>query len=125
MTETEWAEGVSVDERQAERCYWRRLAGFTLGAALVVYLLLALVSKVYAAAIFGLENNGVTVTLYTEDCQLKTVSNLPYRATWVEGGKTFEGCWGARPEAGVVLGFFDDGSIAMMPIQAFRKLVGA
>lgn len=44
------------------------------------------------------ENNAV-ITLYNEPCDIKDqVTNLPMRATWVEGGKTFKGCFGVRPD---------------------------
>jgi hypothetical protein len=55
---------------------------------------------------------------------LKEVSNLPYKATWVEDGRTYKGCWAANQ--GFVVGFFvDDKSVAVMPMRIFQKVTGA
>jgi hypothetical protein len=87
---------------------------------LTVALILAIVgTAVDAKPIAITSNEGVTITLYDEPCALAAVSNLPQRATWVEGNKRFEGCFGARPDVGGVLAYFDDGSVALIPMRAF------
>jgi len=65
---------------------------------------------------------GITITLYDEPCKLDAVANLPYRATWQEGGKTFEGCFLFFEHAGVIVGYFSDKSVAPMPVQIFKPL---
>lgn len=73
-------------------------------------------------------NNGqVVITIYTEDCTLKNVvTNLPKRATWVEGGKTYEGCAGVQPDAGVAMFYFSgDKTVAVVPLQIFARVIGA
>lgn len=71
------------------------------------------------------QKGGATVVLHDERCRIKTLINLPFRATWVEKDKTFEGCYVPRPEAGMVLFYFDDGSVGYIPFQMLRKAVGA
>jgi hypothetical protein len=67
---------------------------------------------------------GIEITVYTEDCALKNVvSNLPKRATWVEKGKTFEGCAGAT-QFGVLIFYFNDKTVAVVPVEHFAKVVG-
>lgn len=79
-----------------------------------------------AGPMLVLEQQGITITVYSEDCALKNVvSNLPKRATWTEKGKTYEGCAGGQPDAGVVMLYFkEDRSVAVVPMQAFRPLTG-
>lgn len=84
--------------------------------------------KVYAEplAIANVNNGQVVITVYTEDCQLKdVVSNLPKRATWTEGGKTYEGCVGVYPSFGVAGFYFNDKTVAVVPLQAFARVAGA
>ena len=88
-------------------------------------LLLALLlscTTVYAAPVAISEGNGIKVTLFDEPCALTRVVDLPYRATWTEGGKLFEGCYNVVPEAGAVVAYFTDRSIALMPVQIFKPL---
>jgi hypothetical protein len=67
---------------------------------------------------------GIEITVYTEDCALKNVvSNLPKRATWVEKGKTFEGCAGAT-QFGVLIFYFNDKTVAVVPVEHFAKVTG-
>lgn len=66
----------------------------------------------------------VRIVIYDEPCQLTTtVSNLPYRATWNEKGKVYEGCVGSSPEVGVAMFYFlEDKTIAAVPLQMFVKV---
>ena len=67
----------------------------------------------------------VTITLYTDKCELKEVSNLPYKATWQEGAKVFQGCFGINGEAGVVMFYFTDKTVAAAPVGMFKPVTGA
>lgn len=97
-----------------------------LVAILVVVAGLALwAGNVFAEAAFQGQGQGVTITVFNEPCKLDAVTNLPFRATWEENGKVTEGCVAPRPDAGVVVGYFSDKTIALMPIQMFKRLVGA
>ncbi len=72
-------------------------------------------------------NNGqVVITVHTEDCTLKdNVANLPKRATWVEGNKTFEGCVGVSPVGVAMFYFKEDKSVAVVPLEMFQPVTGA
>jgi hypothetical protein len=67
--------------------------------------------------------DGTVITLYSESCALSEVSNLSKRATWQEANKQYEGCWGVSP-FGLVMFYFDDKSVAVVPAEAFRKVTG-
>lgn len=69
------------------------------------------------------ESGGVVVTIYTEPCKLDAVTNLPQRATWVENGKTTEGCAGIHP-AGAVMFYFSDKTVVIHPTRAFVPVTG-
>lgn len=92
---------------------------------LVGLFLAAAISPAFAEAVFQGQGQGVTITVYNEPCKLTDVTNLPYRATWEENGKVTEGCIAPRPDAGVVVGYFADKTVALMPLQMFKKLVSA
>jgi hypothetical protein len=82
-------------------------------------------SAVFSQPIFTMKaQDGPLITLFDEKCGLDGVTNLPYRATWVEKGQTFEGCWMPRPDMGVVVGFFSDKTAVAMPIRGFERVVG-
>ena len=78
----------------------------------------------FAAPQFEASGEGVKVVVHSEKCALKEISNLPYRATWTEKGKTTEGCAGPHP-IGVVLFYFADKTIVVVPMQEFVKVTGA
>ena len=85
------------------------------------------VGAVHAAPIAVSTTPGVTIILTDEPCAFKEVRNLPRRATWTEHGTTFEGCWGAGRVLGndVVLGYFSDQSVVVIPVLYFRAAVEA
>jgi hypothetical protein len=60
--------------------------------------------------------------VYTEDCAVKEVANLPKRATWTEKGKTYEGCAGMSPLGLVMFYFREDRSVAVVPASQFVKV---
>lgn len=117
---TEWFEGRSTDE-QMERCYWRRV-GIVLVLAIIAFLIL-LPLKAHAEPLFQTSDDSVTITLHSEPCAIKAVTNLPRRATWQEKGKVIEGCWQIF---GNVVGFYflDDKTVGVAPAGVFKKVSG-
>lgn len=68
---------------------------------------------------------GVVITLHSEKCAIAEVSNLPYRATWMENGKTYEGCFGVVwPLEMVMFYFLGDRTVAVVPTAMFRAVQG-
>lgn len=67
--------------------------------------------------------DGVVITLHKDKCEMREVSNLPRSATWDEKGKTFKGCWGVS-NLGVVMLYFSDKTVAVVPASAFEKVIG-
>jgi hypothetical protein len=121
--DTSWFEDKAANDPKRSTIFplilWAAIVGIVLGAVLYA-------GKVRADVIFTAEGEGgAIVTLYNEPCRIKTLTNLPYRATWIEKGKTFEGCYVPRTEAGIVLFYFDDGSVGYIPFQMLRKAVSA
>lgn len=81
--------------------------------------LLLLASSAYADT-FTAAIDGATVTVMThEPCALAGVSNLPSRAVWKEGAKSYAGCVGHR--SGILIFYFDDRSVVILPSQIFAK----
>jgi hypothetical protein len=93
--------------------------------AVILIFIFCAPSIVFATPMFATTSEGITITLTDEPCALDAVSNLKYRATWVEKEKTFEGCWAPHREMGVVIAYFDDKTVALIPVQAFQKVIGA
>lgn len=88
-------------------------------------LLLALLlscNTVSAAPVAIAKAEGVTVTLYNEPCAFTKVVALKNRATWEEKGVKYEGCFAVHIEAGAVVAYFSDKSIALFPAQIFAPL---
>jgi hypothetical protein len=119
-----------IDEirpRKDERSFLRKVIA-ALGAVCLVVLLAVAVTwptKAHAGPILKAEAEGIVVTIYEEACQLKEVTNLPKRATWTEKGKTFEGCIGAHPQFPVLMGYFSDKTVVVLPVEMFTRVVGA
>lgn len=126
MNETAWFQDRNLDEEvnKAERRYWRD-AVLKVLAVILFFAGVGAVFKAHAEAVFAGEGQGVKIVVYDEPCKLTEVSNLPYRATWEENGKVTEGCIAPRPDAGVAVGYFADKTVALMPLQMFKRLVGA
>lgn len=92
------------------------IAIFALGMALKS-------SRAVAEPMVAADEGPVRVVIYTEDCALTSVvKNLPKRATWTENGKTFEGCAAVIQQAGLVIFYFDDKTVALMPAQMFQRV---
>ena len=70
--------------------------------------------------------HGVLITVYSEVCTLKAVVvNLPRRVTWTEGDKVYEGCAQYRPDYQLVILYFEDKTIGLIPAAAFKQVTGA
>ena len=66
---------------------------------------------------------GAVITLHTDPCeQASSITNLPFKAVWVEGQTTFQGCYQAVPELSLVVLWFEDRSVVLLPISALRKV---
>ena len=73
---------------------------------------------------FETSQEGVRIVLHDDKCTLKEVANLPRKVVWHENGREIEGCWGARPDAGIVLMYFSaDKTVGIATMSAFRKVV--
>ena len=110
-----------------ERGRIRNLVSWVVGALSLAVLLIAATwpTKAHAIPVAEAAADGAKVTLTDEDCKLKDkVSNLPKRATWQERGKKFEGCYGVHP-GGVVMAYFSDGAVVIIPVQMFTAVSGA
>lgn len=92
--------------------------------ARVGLLLLAFLGSAHAEPMFRAEGDNTVITLHSEACALEAVANLPRRATWLEGGKTIEGCWQNHP-FGLVILYFADKTVVLVPTQAFTQVTGS
>jgi hypothetical protein len=93
----------------------------------IAILLSLCASSAFAAEpVYQVQGGDIKVLLYKEPCALKSsVSNLPYRATWEEKGKKFEGCFGVDAEMGLVITYFSDKSVVVLPLSALVKVRSA
>lgn len=92
--------------------------------------LVAVIATLYvttanAEPVFSASVDGAKVVLHSEKCALAEITNLPFRAQWIEGNKVYEGCWTPpHPQVGVVVAYFADKTAIGVPAQMFRKVVG-
>lgn len=87
----------------------------TLAGVIAAFLLLAVIFPPKARA------DGA-VQLLDEPCRLAAVINLPRRATWTEGGKVFEGCWGRHVQAPhVILTYWEDKTVVPIMVDEVRR----
>lgn len=78
---------------------------------------------VHANPIAEIREGGIIVTLTDEPCVLKEfVTNLPFRSTWTENGKTVEGCAGGM--MGAIVAWYSDKTVAFFPMSAFTRVQG-
>lgn len=92
---------------------------------LVMLLMLSWAHEAKAEPLWVAKKNGLTVTLHSDDCKLKAVSNLKKRATWEQDGKVIEGCYGSLPPLGMVFFYFADLTVLGIPIPFFERVSGA
>jgi len=96
----------------------------TLLTAMLVAGLSAAAPASRAAEPFAMvQNEKAVVTLYREACELRDVSNLKHRATWVEDGKSYEGCFGVFFDHAIGF-YFDDKQVAVIPLEVFVPVKG-
>lgn len=113
------------EDAKHQRAYMRRvILGLLLGAFIGSAVIYSVSSR--AEPRFQVQNEGVRVVLHDEPCQLKEqITNLPYRVVWYEKGKAVEGCWGARPEAGIAMAYFADKTVGIIPLSELTPVRGA
>jgi hypothetical protein len=75
-----------------------------------------------AEPMYEVRTDKAVITIYSEACAMPEVVNLSRRATWVEGAKTYEGCAGIRPDFGLVVFYFSDRTVGVVPISQFVKV---
>ena len=123
-----------IDEirpRKQERASIRQvvMAVYNAIGALCLLFLLALAAtwptNANADPRFQVVADGARIVLHDDKCAVGAVVNLPYKATWEEKGKVFQGCWGARPDAGVVMFYFDDKTVGIIPMQELTAVKAA
>ncbi|HET9663577.1 MAG TPA: hypothetical protein VFP00_05055 [Burkholderiales bacterium] len=100
---------------------------FFLGVVLLVFLLIA--GEARAQPIFFADFESGRVTLTDEPCTLKAVTNAPKRVTWREpNGRLSEGCYGLytlrlpHGKVDIIIGYFDDLTLQVLPLSAFSVL---
>lgn len=86
-------------------------------------LLLLLPLSVWAEPVAVASGNGITITIHTDPCKSEGVKNLPKRATWKEAGGEVEGCYGVAGGQ-IVMMYFDDKTVAVLPVQLFKRVNG-
>lgn len=115
--ETRWFD----DRDEMERCNRRRV---TLWLAVMIGIALAVgVVVAHAEPLFRVSAEGSTVVLHSEDCKLD-VKNLRKRATWTENGVVTEGCYGGHPQWPIVLFYFADKTVVVIPMELFQRVSG-
>lgn len=92
----------------------------------ICWICLALAASIaYAKPLAGVDAEGVRIVFTDEPCALKEVTNLPYAATWTEKGKVTQGCWAFHPQARVVMTYWADRTVAIIPPQALHPFTEA
>lgn len=101
----------------------RNVQGVTRARAALLLLLALIPGIAPAGSVALVRGSGITVVLTDEACALKeNVTNLPMRATWREGQKLYEGCFGVHGE--LVLLYFADRTVVGVPVGAFEPVTG-
>jgi hypothetical protein len=121
--ETNWFHDLTTEDAKEERVTLAQRLIAWLGVVCLI-VLVSLATNAHAGPRFQVVADGAKVVLHDDKCAVSAVANLPYKATWEEKGKVFQGCWGARPDAGVVVFYFDDKSVGIIPIAELTAVVG-
>lgn len=124
MNDTRWFQDLTTDEAKEERATLAQRVIAFLGVVCLV-VLVGLATNAYAGPMAQtIADDGAKIVLTDEPCQLKAISNLKYRATWTEkNGKLHEGCYAVHPY-GVIVAYFSDKTVALMPLDVFTKVTG-
>jgi len=89
----------------------------TLFALLLAFAVLPAQAKPIAQVSQG----NVRVIFTDEPCALQGVSNLKFRGIWLQDGKTFEGCWQSHQQFAIVITYWEDLTIGIIPLEAVSK----
>lgn len=66
-----------------------------------------------------------TIALYDDPCALThVIRGLPLKATWQEKGVTHQGCYSLGYENTLVVMYFSDLTIVLVPVQMFKPAQG-
>jgi hypothetical protein len=77
-------------------------------------------ANVFAKPLAVATKGKAVITLHSDPCAVKNIANLPFRATWIDGEKQYEGCWAAT-DYDVVVSYWSDNTIALIPFADLRK----
>ena len=95
----------------------------------IIVLLLALMvawNYAVAGAVANAADRTAEIVLHNEDCKLPptVIRNLPFRVVWHDrlNLKSYEGCFGVKDDR--VMMYFEDGSVAVLPIGSFTTMRG-
>lgn len=91
---------------------------FLLAVCMIAFATIAQAKPTHIA-----QEGGITITVYDDKCALSAVS-MPFRATWKEESKHYEGCVIQHP-TGILIFYFTDRSIVLLAPQMFRPVTGA
>ena len=80
------------------------------------------IGKGMAEPIAQVERGSIKVIIYSDKCSLEAVSNLPFRATWIENGEITEGCVDLDVKLKLLKFYFADRTVVTMPMHYFSKL---
>ena len=120
----DWFHDLTTEDSKQERATLAQRVIVVLGV-ICALVLVGLATNAHAIPLFQAEAEGIKIVLTDEDCRLPAVSNLPKRATWHEKGKVFEGCFGAHPMFPVIMGYFADKTVVVLPVEMFTRVSGA
>jgi hypothetical protein len=123
VADSEWFEGLSADEAKEDRVHLRVWVGRVL-VLLGILIGVVLATDAYAVPVAEAGYNQARIVLTDEKCKVKEITNLPRRAIWTERGKTFEGCFELH-QWGFVVAYFDDATVAIIPLDMFKPITGA
>lgn len=108
------------------KVWWTIYVEITI-ATLIAIALAGAMRSAYAEPRFAADgDNGAVITLFDDPCELKEhITNLQFKATWIEGDKKFEGCWAPVQQMGIVQMWFMDKTAFPVPLRALKPVVGA
>ena len=122
---TRWFHDLTTDEARQERATLAQRLIAVLGVLCFV-VLVGVATNAYSTPIYKTEaEDGATIILHDDACTLKEVTNLKFRATWTEKGKTTEGCFGGHPAYPIIIFYFADGAVFVAHKDVFEKLPNA
>jgi hypothetical protein len=114
-----------TEEGKNERAHLVVWVGRVL-MAIAFLAFIAFATKAYAEPIYQANAENVNVVLFNDPCELTNhITNLKYKAEWHEGGKVIKGCWGPRPDYGLVQFYFEDKTTGLIPLQELAPVRGA